>query len=238
MFSDTIIEQCPDLIDYINKIEMSLKRHEELHIAKIKRNKVDKLNKTILIQDGIIYIQRLLKRSKFLIEGLIRETNNQYTTVSLTILRAHYETTAALIYFYDVLHKFHNKEISLEEYFDKCYTLYMGSRDDSIKNLGINSPKSINVLTMINKADSYLDKENTTETKNLFKDCYLYLCEFAHPNALGTLEGIKEVTSEKYVFTNKARISKHEIETIVVYLLLSVSNFIKYYEKCLDMLNY
>lgn len=217
---------------FYEKIEQKLKEHKNNHINEIIINKENKSKRESLGQNGLIYIQRLLLRSRYLLEGIIQEINSERTLNCYILLRAHFETTGALAYFFDRLSSFYNGNISYERLDEILYSLSLGSRDKKFKEKNDFIPDAENVLNFIDR----IDKIFGFNKEKKHREAYEHLCEFAHPNFLGTIIGSKPEV-EKICFTKKTEINKNELGEIISLLSISLNSFLYIYDKIFSLLN-
>lgn len=232
MFSKHIKDNFSEHHTLYEEVEQKLKKHMEYHIDEIKTSKYETSQRKLLGQNGLIYIQRLLMRSRYLLEGIIQEVNSKRVLTSYVLLRAHFETTGALAYFFDRLNSFYNGNIDFERLDEILFSLSLGSRDKKFKKKNNFIPDAENVLNMIDRVDKIFD---FNENKK-YREAYEHLCEFAHPNFLGTIIGT-ETNRGKVKFSKKPKINENEIGEIISLLSITLTSFFYIYDKTFSLLN-
>lgn len=230
-FSKYIKDNFSEHQPFYKEIEKNIKEHKEYHINEILTSNYKKSKRKLLGQNGIIYIQRLLLRSKYLSEGIIQELNSKRTLNSYVLLRAHFETTGALAYFFDRLNSFYNGNINFERLNEVLFSLFLGSKDKKFKKKNDFIPDAENVLNLIDRIDKILGFNK--EKKH--REAYEHLCEFAHPNFLGTIIGSK-TEKEKIKFNKKPKIDKTELGEIIPLLNITLKSFFHIYDKTFSLL--
>lgn len=194
-----------------------------------KRKRGDRL----LGQNSIKFLLLSLQRSRLMFEALLDCLKHKQRAVAYLVVRAHFETTGLVSYFYKHLGRFYNNEIGYDEIDSILRGLTLAGKTfpDKKKQEERNIPDAINVLTLIGAADK-LFNSISKEKKNIFRDCYDFLSEFCHPNWLGLTIGSDIVDWNKCIFAKKPTFKKRDLGILVHYLCISSVFFFTIYDKC------
>jgi hypothetical protein len=130
-----------------------------------------KLNCTLLKQVLIHRAERLV-----LACGQMFESKNLYGLALAA--RGHIEVVAVLGYMTRRLDSLQKGNIEFSRFEDDIANGLMGAIDDVFKE----AKAPVNILTAIEHADKFFDAELFKEKKQVLRELYSWLCEFAHPN--------------------------------------------------------
>jgi len=125
-----------------------------------------------------VYEQVLLHRAILLFEASLasQATRNVY---ALTLcIRGHYETTATLGFVYKQLMSFLEHNISYDDFENIIFTQTLSSKHPSLPQ----APDPKNIMTQLDYADKIVDSKLFNTRKQMLRNNYEFLCEFAHPN--------------------------------------------------------
>jgi hypothetical protein len=118
------------------------------------------------------------------------------------LARGVFETSAVLGYLYIQIKKFIETK-NIEDFNDILLRLMLGTKFENAEH------SSINVLTAITQVEKKFPELNG------LMDYYSQLCEFSHPNFLGTCGTYGELTETKTIYrTIPTDMEKHKQETI------------------------
>jgi len=181
-------------------------------------------------QNGIHYIQLSLQRSKSLLEGYLKNYK-EYPLISILAVRCHFESTGSIAYFFYMLQKFYENKIDYKKLDDSLRSLSLGQKVIPGKKNTIPKYNTINVLTMIDKADRIL--KSISPKISVFRDLYDELSEYCHPNFLGMYfycDNLKYGTfNYKTKTRKKGNIFRH-------HLCISANVFLTLYDKIYEVL--
>jgi hypothetical protein len=186
-------------------------------------------------QNVLTYRQVLLHRAILLFEGSLYALaeNNPYS-MALSI-RAHFETTAALGYLHNRLNSFRNGNIKAEVVDQDLCAQLLGSRDETLSE----APEAKQILSMLEYADKSISKHilgGTGRQYDILSDCYMFLCEFSHPNFHSNSVAIdldKSVPAFKF---RHGKIMRNKEFNLIEYLLLSTPLFIELFDSLVELL--
>lgn len=153
-------------------------------------------------------------------------------TVGFILVRCVFETTAALFLLYERLQKVveSGKLVDIDGFLNK---LVLGGRSES-------TPKAPDGSTVKSVHISKAIKGLSKEFKSSFAREYGFICEFVHPNFLGTVGSYGELDKEHDLYFFSLDASYKSIPEPSAYglhmLLLSLAIFSHYYEKITDIL--
>jgi hypothetical protein len=239
MFTEEIISIATRLgrIDDLNEIEQDRANHDKHYISKTTLSpELDGSTdpQTLFGYNSLVFCQRLLFRSKSLIEGSIITINNHNILSSLVCVRAHYETTGKLAYFLKRLRSYYESNISFETMDKDLYRLFAGSKTFEIEKL----PEPVQVMDMIDAVDHYLKKyvlPNDPED-NKFRSLYDDLSDYCHPNFHGICCGSEIDGSERAVIFHET--GKMRDVYFPMFFLLNMSSrlFLHFYEETVNLL--
>ena len=174
--------------------------------------------------------QVLLHRSINLFEGALTALlfNNVYSMALL--LRGNFETTGALGYLHKRLDSFAQGNIDSKKVDEDICIQILGSREKGIPN----APEAKNVLSMLEYADITVSKnifQGTSNQCNMLTDCYLYLCEFSHPNFhSNSIAYDLDKPNSQFILRHSKPMRDIEFK-LIGYLLLSAPIFIDLFDK-------
>lgn len=195
-----------------------------------------KQGERLLGQNSIIFLLLSLQRSKLMFDAFLDCLKSKQPAVAYLVVRAHFEATGLIAYFYKHLRRFYTNKIKYEEMDRILYGLTLGCRTFPEKKArqDENIPASINVLTLIGEADK-LFNSMAKEEKNVFLYCYEFLSEFCHPNHLGLTLGSDIVDRGTTVFKKKPKLREGDLRILESYLYISSTFFFVIYDKCFDI---
>lgn len=130
------------------------------------------------IRNCTVVSHTLLHRAILLFEGSVSALSDKNVYSLALCIRAHYETTAVLGRLYRRLSSYLNGHISVYDFENDIYVQTVGCRHQSLHK----APNPENIMNQLDDADKILDKEFFGQKKEMLRDNYEYLCEFAHPN--------------------------------------------------------
>lgn len=192
-----------------------------------------KQGERLLGQNSIKFLLLSLQRSRFMFEGFLDCLKSRQRAIAYLVVRAHFEITELMTYFYKHLRRFYSNEISYNE-IDRILcglTLSGKTFPDKEKLKDRDIPNAINVLTLIGEADK-LFNSMAKEDKNIFLECYEFLSEFCHPNWLGLTIGSDIVRWDTCVFKKSPKFEKKDFGILVSHLCISTHFFFAIYDKC------
>lgn len=185
--------------------------------------------------NGTLFLLRILERSYDLIEGAIDTYNRKKVIQFAILIRAHFETTTNLAYFLINLEKFYRGDIHIDKINEIVGKLLIGSRKKPEGNPPLEMPDSVSVLTAINGADNLL--KNMGSDISMFEKIYELLCEFSHPNFLGTAYKTKvNIDKGNVTFLTDEESFERYSKMNVSRLLISVNFFIFWYKKAFSLI--
>ncbi|MEX0595315.1 MAG: hypothetical protein WD512_02365, partial [Candidatus Paceibacterota bacterium] len=126
MLFKEIKEKYPQFIFEIEMMNGLLEEHASRHVDKILPS-VNSTKRT-LGRAGVLFLQMTLTRSQTLLHGFLESLDYYNPLMAFLAARAHYEVTAALVYFLKKLINYYKGEISLEDLQECIYKLGSGSR--------------------------------------------------------------------------------------------------------------
>ncbi|WP_316214823.1 hypothetical protein [Bradyrhizobium sp. SZCCHNR2035] len=130
-----------------------------------------KLNCVLLTQVVIHRAERLVVAS-----GQMFESKNLYG-LALAV-RGHLEAVAVLGYMARRLDSLQKENIDFARFEEDIANGLMGAMDDLFKE----AKAPVNILTAVEHADKLFDADLFKEKRQILRELYLWLCEFAHPN--------------------------------------------------------
>ena len=186
-------------------------------------------------KNALTYRQVLLHRAILLFEGSLYalSENNPYS-MSLSI-RAHFETTAALGYLHNRLNSLNKGTIKAEVVDQDLCAQLLGSRHETLSD----APEPKQILTMLEYADKSISKHilgGSVRQYDILSDCYIFLCEFSHPNFHSNSVAIdldKSVPAYKFRYGKAMRDNEFNL---IEYLLLSTPLFIELFDSLVELL--
>ena len=200
--------------------------HRMLRTMKLKKAPTHEL----IGQNIILYIQLLLRRSFILLRGCVESIENDNALSAMLNIRAHYEVTGAIGYLASYIEKYYSKSINDDEIIKILSRLNLGRKMEDLKE----PFESVNVLSMIDKADRLFMKKSGEE-KNILRDSYEWLSEFCHPNSYGLIgegnfekDGILEFEVPKKKILN--------IFSNIIYIDISMPIFFLFFDYIIEML--
>lgn len=198
-----------------------------------KKNKPSRL----LGYNGIKLLLTCHQRSKLLFLGTIDCINSTNLAVAFLSVRAHFETTGSVAYFFYYLRSFYNNNISYKELEEILFKLSLAGKTFPDKTRVPERPDPINVLTQIDKADKlFSELPNKNSFKTPFRDCYDFLSEFCHPNLLGLIIGSDIIRPGTIEFYAKPNVKKQDLGILLNYLSSSCTFFFYVYNKAFNLI--
>lgn len=181
-----------------------------------------------------LYLLRLHERSRDLLEDCVAAYEKRRALSLYILVRAHFETTASLMYLFGKMTKFYDGQINSAEMDEAFDRLSIGAKlkPDSPPRL---IPDAVSVLTTIKHTDKLLKEMGSTV--NMFTGAYDFISEIAHPNHLGLLYRSKVNLEENSVtFLKDEEISDSHFKSAVLKLLISANIFVNWYSESFAML--
>lgn len=132
-------------------------------------------------------------RSYHLIEGIINELNNSNIPAVIPLIRAFWELVAQLGYIFWQLHSHVDFEYLLN---DPLMRISLGNRNDGTGPFAIGNVTSINILTMVEKAQRawlFIQEDSQDDNSGLVEDevdithLYADLSNQSHPNYISNM---------------------------------------------------
>lgn len=168
-------------METVEDIRTYIRQHEERWIDEL--HPLTETPSRLLGQNGLVILQRILGRSLSLTKAIDKSVKEK-NIISLAIaIRAHFETVGILALLYKKFSDFYSSKCTFEELEEQLRKGFLGAKL-KYENADFQTPDPIHILTGLGKADSYF-KSIGGEHK-YFRDGYDLLCEFTHPNFLGT----------------------------------------------------
>lgn len=189
----------------------------------------------LLGHNGIIFLQHSLTRSNNLYLGFINCINNINRSLSFFAVRAQFEVTGSIAYFFKNLKKFYSKQISYEDLDNILYKLSLGGRVFPDRNLVTEFPEAINILTLIDSTDSDF-KEYRGEDSKPFRESYDFLSEFCHPNLLGLTIGSEIIEEGIIKFCKRPNLNEGDYGVLLNLLIMSIEYFFHLYDKSFNLI--
>lgn len=216
----------------LTELEELLRRHNELRVKELLSPA--ERPESLLGVNGTLFLLKVLERSSDLLADCV-DNIKRHRILSLYILtRAHYETTANLIYFLNKLTKLYSKEIERDEVEETLGKLSVGSKR-KLDDGGVDFPDPVNVLTTIAQADKFLRRSGSDV--DMFAGSYAFISEIAHPNHLGISYRSKtNLEAGKVIFQTDQESFERFEKSAVNKLLISANLFAHYYEKAFALL--
>lgn len=190
--------------------------------------------KRLLGQNGIWFLLRSLQRSKYLYSGLMACFRREERTLAFFAARAHFETTGAVVFFYNSLKKFYANDIEHKAMNKILERLTVGGKVFPDKEKYPDSPEPFNVLKLIDEADK-LFSSMAKKKHNIFREEYEFLSEFCHPNCLGLTLGDSIVKPGTIIFHKKLNFEKKDT-TLINGMNMSCTLFFPIYDKCFSII--
>ena len=198
-----------------------------------------RMKKRRIGQDGIVYLARILYKSRMLYLGLIDNISMTNIAVLYLTTRAYLETTAALGYFSYNLTKYYAGEIKYNDINSLLYALFAGSKDEYKRKSSTLIPESRNVLTMINTSDRLLKDfiKDGDKSEKLLSDLYTWISDICHPNSYGLLFGLVITTEKKVQFHDDPKMMrKNEFKFLLQIMIDCCNIFFGFYDFCISLL--
>lgn len=231
MFSNDIISLAEEMgrkrsLDELNGIVIE---HDNYYISKVSRSE-----KIIYSSDpkdnfgfnSIWFIQALLHRSQTLLEGSIFAINNKNILTSLLSVRAHFETTGSMAFFFGKLSSYYSGNIEFEAV-DK-YLMSLSLYSSTVEMEYKQDVKRINALDMIRSVDKLISNFAIPQKKS-FMLLYEDLCDFCHPNFWGITTGTTIPKNSTSVLFNKNNFLSPENFSFFFYIQISATLFLHFY---------
>jgi hypothetical protein len=219
------------------EIEEIYEKHEKRFVRRL--DPQPQRPKRLFGQNGLNYLQMALRRSKYLMDGILMSIKHNNFLMAVLATRAHFEVTGGVAYLLKKFEGFYDGVIKEEEIDNALFRLIIGSRErglDKFKEAtGLNEiPRPINVLEMIDAID-YQYKKLGGEKSSMNRETYDLLSEFCHPNNYG-----QQLTNtmEKGVVTyhDSPTFKKSDFDLIAPNLLMSSVGLILFYDKTYRLL--
>lgn len=238
--SENLVHRAKELgkLENLEEILKLLKSHDPFFINKSSlpnniTGNADPMN--LLGRNTLRYIQLLLFRSKTLIEGSLHALNKDSALTSILSVRAHFETTGCMAFLFKKMSSYYDGNIDFENLNENLKRLSLGST--TIKSPNV--PKPIQVLSLIDATDWYIDKiviKEKAPEGGKFRNFYDDLSEFCHPNYHGIASGSAILKEESaVVYHNTNQISNLEFG-FFFHLDISINLFLFLYEEVFEML--
>lgn len=174
-----------------------------------------------LSERALISTVRLLQRARLLMRGVVGAVKRQNIIVALLCVRAHYETTAFLVYCLRRLERMYDGELTEEEAQKAIDKVGLGSRRDP-HGLGIAPP---HVLTAIDEVDKFI-RQRVGYKDSEFRAIYDFLSEFCHPNAYGMSVIARPRDDLQHLdLQREPSVTKHQLDLTVNHVLMSSYTF-------------
>jgi hypothetical protein len=122
--------------------------------------------------------QVFLHRATLLFEATLDALVAGNAYAMILAMRAGFETTAALGHLHRKLSSARDGNISLADVDKEMAKQVLGSRHESLPS----AMPAISVMTLLDSADRAVRDTIGTVSPAILRDCYEFLCEFAHPN--------------------------------------------------------
>jgi len=216
-----------------NILENLQKKYNKRFFTKI--NCIKGKPKRLLGHNGIIFLQNSLTRSNNLYLGFINCINNTNRSLSFFAVRAQFEVTGSIAYFLKYLQKFYSKQIDYEEIDNILFKLSLGGRVFPDKNLRPEFPQAINILTLIDSADSAFKEYDNKDSKP-FRESYDFLSEFCHPNMLGLTVGSEIIERGVIKFCKMPSLNEGDYGVLLNLSIMSIEYFFHLYDKCFNLI--
>jgi hypothetical protein len=132
-------------------------------------------------------------------------------TYGLAILiRAFVESTVVLTVLVSKMHAFAGEKISYTD-FDKIVTALLGG--SRLSKYQPENPQAINIMTLIPKADIFVDTMMSLTVVSPLSTIYSVLSDYAHPNSLSNGVAIQQINLEtgEYHFRHDGKITDAHI---------------------------
>lgn len=156
--------------------------------------------------------------------GTMLAEQNVYGLVLL--IRGHCESTAVLGYLCDRVDSFAKGNIPFETVIFNIAHAMMGGRHDLFAKM----PDPINILTAIEKADRYFERQNKISKQGMLTDCYAWLSEFAHPNFNSSDSALRlNAKLLRFEFRHGGALSREEAD-LLGYLDISADLFLQFFD--------
>ena len=185
LFSETLKQTCtnykePELFEGLQSTYQDLIKRKVLRIdypndANLCRIERLKLNCKV-------YNQALLHRAILLFEATLRALSDRNVYAIALCIRGHYETTAALGYIHKRCMDFLDQKRSLDEFNHDTFVQMLSWKEPSKPP---QSPDPIQILNQLDDADKIVYNNLLKphgNYKQMLRDNYEFLCNFAHPN--------------------------------------------------------
>lgn len=217
----------------LNEVSELLQKIEGLRVKKLisPEERPDRL----LGNNGTLLLLRLLERSRDQLMDCLAAYKGKRILSLFIQVRAHFETTASLMYFFGKLTKFYGGEIDLTQMEEALSKLSVGAKLKPEFNSEYPVPDPINVLTTIKHTDTLLRESGSTI--DMFAGAYNFICEIAHPNHLGLLYRSEvSVKTGTVAFLSDEEAFDKNCKSPLYKLLISANVFLHWYGKAFSML--
>jgi hypothetical protein len=235
MIRDELKNKYLDFKDKMVEIEEYMNEYEVRYIPKTKP--LPQRPERLLGQNGYHYIQMILFRSKSFYEGFINSVNTENALMCYLAVRAHFEVTGSIAYFYKKLQNFYDGKLSYEQLDETLQRLWLGTHDPLVieTNKDRNVPKPINVMSLIDAADD-LYKRLSGENTPIYRLTYDSLSEYCHPNFWGTTIGM-HINSVAIARFDKSPVLLKEHLHVFFEASISLMSFFSHYDKVYKLLS-
>jgi hypothetical protein len=238
MFNKEVYKRFPDFTKEFKEIEEYYEVYDNRYVGKTKPQV--KPNR-LLGHQGFHYLQLTLIRSRALFEGLVNAVNIDNPLMAILAVRAHFEVTGAVSYFYKKLLSFYNDKIDYEGIDSILYRLTFSTRDSEMMEYFIarnpdpnKTIKAISVLDLIDAADD-LYKKSSGDKESKYRIAYEDLCEYCHPNFNGITLGVNIDKGNVARYEKLSKISKSELY-IFILMNITLKTYINTYDNILSLL--
>jgi hypothetical protein len=205
-FHKQLLERRVDAVEYSDPEKLSAKLRTRLNCQVLRQALLHRAER-LIVSSGTMFLDKN-------IYGLA------------LIVRGHVEGTAVLGYFCNRVQSFAAGNIPFEKFDEEAADTIMGAKHDLFSKA--KAPK--NILTMIEKDDRFLDGEIFKSKKEMLKDIYGWLSEFAHPNFLSNSSAFKlDKPSGRMVFRHDNDLQESDFQQ-AGYLSISAKLFIAMYD--------
>ncbi|MDP8211770.1 MAG: hypothetical protein P9X22_00580 [Candidatus Zapsychrus exili] len=217
---------------YLQRYKKFLREYASRHYYLIINRRIK--GERLLGQRSINLLLHILQRSRYLSESLAMCFNHKHQSVAYLAVRAHFEVTGMLVYFYNKIKRFYEKDITYEEMDVVLRRLTLGGRASAQKLLPSFS-KAISVMDFIDEADR-LFNSMAKEKKDIYRDRYDYLSEFCHPNNFGLTLGCNIVGWNGRTFAKTQVLEKRDKKELIRDFNISSILFFSIYDKCFEII--
>lgn len=185
-FSEDVRRQFPGLAETFDETEAFAKRYEAALAQRFTPSRRSRQEDFSLRDQAGLLRLSIVHRARLLTLTQIHCTNGGLVPGVMLAVRAHFEMTGLLAFFFRQSERYFAREIDGNEFAALLFRLHLGRRH------GLDSPPSgfapeeveaVGVMTCVDDVDRLLKAEPTL--KGAFRDSYEWLSEFCHPNGYG-----------------------------------------------------